>query len=107
MTIEELFQKMQWHIEREVKHYKTDFDIDKDDILERIASQRFGQYIWVTRECGTHFVATGTCADDPKASDEFLNAIRRTWPERHEYIITISSTGYHRFQRNGKEPNGK
>ena len=38
MTTEELFQKMQWHVEREVKHYKTDFDIDKDDILERIAS---------------------------------------------------------------------
>lgn len=107
MTTEELFHKMQWHVEREVKHYKADFDIDKDDILERIASRRFGQYIWVTRECGTHFVSTGTCADDPKASEEFLNAIRKTWPERHEYIITISSTGRHRFQRNGMKPSGK
>lgn len=50
LTTDELITKMEWHVSREVKHYKSDFDIDK----EALDAGRYGQYIWITRDCGTH-----------------------------------------------------
>lgn len=97
MTTEELFRKMQWHVDREVRHYKNDFEIDKRTILEMIEAQRFGQYIWVTRECGTHLVPIGCTAMDSFISEEYLKSIRQTHPNRKEYVITLSPIGCHDF----------
>ena len=100
LTTDDLITKMAWHVSREVKHYKSDFDLDKEALSEALDAGRYGQYIWITRNCGTHLVPVGIAAADPDQSDELLAAIRRTWPDgqRHEYIITLGRCGAHSFQ---------
>lgn len=89
LTTEELVKKMAWHVSREVKHYATDFDIDRAQLTEAAESGRYGQYIWITRNCGTYLIPVGCAAKDPAASAAFLEAVRGTWPERREYVITL------------------
>ena len=100
LTTEELIKKMAWHVSREVKHYATDFEIDRAQLTEAVETGRYGQYIWITRNCGTHLVPVGIAATDPDRSAEFLAAIRRTWSdaERREYCITLGRCGTHTFQ---------
>ena len=100
LTTEELVKKMAWHVSREVKHYATDFDFDRAQLAEALEAGRYGQYIWITRDCGTHLVPVGIAAADPDQSAELLSAIRRTWPDgqRHEYCITLGRCGTHSFQ---------
>lgn len=100
LTTEELVKKMAWHVSRDVKHYKSDFEIDKEALSEALAAGRYGQYIWITRTCGTYLVPVGIAAADPDQSAELLSAIRSTWPDgqRHEYIITLGRCGTHSFQ---------
>lgn len=99
LTTDELVAKMAWHVSREVKHYKGDFDLDKEALSEALAAGRYGQYIWITRDCGTHLVPVGIAATDPDQSAELLAAIRRTWPDgqRREYCITLGRCS-HSFQ---------
>lgn len=89
LTTEELVKKMAWHVSREVKHYKSDFDLDREALAEALDADRYGQYIWITRECGTWLIPVGCAAKDPAASAAFLEAVRGTWPERREYVITL------------------
>ena len=100
LTTDELVKKMAWHVSREVKHYATDFDFDRAQLAEALEAGRYGQYIWITRDCGTHLVPVGIAAADPDQSAELLAAIRRTWPDgqRHEYCITLGRCGTHSFQ---------
>lgn len=101
LTTEELIKKMAWHVSREVKHYATDFDIDRAQLTEAVETGRYGQYIWITRDCGTHLVTLWDTVDGHAAdSTQYLDAIRRTWPDkqRHEYIITLGRCGLHTFQ---------
>lgn len=100
LTTDELITNMAWHVSREVKHYKSDFDLDKEALSEALAAGRYGQYIWITRTCGTYLVPVGIAATDPDRSAELLAAIRRTWSdaERHEYCITLGRCGTHSFQ---------
>ena len=69
-------------------------------LAEALEAGRYGQYIWITRDCGTHLVPVGIAAADPDQSAELLAAIRRTWPDgqRHEYCITLGRCGTHSFQ---------
>lgn len=62
-------------------------------------AQLVGQYIWITRTCGTYLVPVGIAATDPDRSAELLAAIRRTWSdaERREYCITLGPCS-HSFQ---------
>ena len=100
LNTDDLIKKMAWHVSREVKHYKGDFDIDKEALSEALDAGRYGQYIWITRNCGTHLVPVGIAAEDPDRSAELLAAIRRTWPDgqRHEYCITLGRCGSHSFR---------
>lgn len=101
LTTDDLIKKMAWHVSREVKHYATDFDFDRAQLTEAIETGRYGQYIWITRNCGTHLVTLWDTVDGPAAdSEQRLAAIRRTWPDgkRHEYIITLGRCGTHSFQ---------
>lgn len=50
-TIQELKNCMIWHVKREVGHYQTDFYNYDVPMLQHM---EYGQYIWITRECGTH-----------------------------------------------------
>lgn len=99
LTTEGLIKKMAWHVSREVKHYATDFEIDRAQLTEAVETGRYGQYIWITRNCGTHLVPVGIAATDPDQSAELLAAIRRTWSdaERREYCITLGPCS-HSFQ---------
>lgn len=99
LTTDELIKKMAWHVSREVKHYKSDFDLDKEALAEALAAGRYGQYIWITRTCGTYLVPVGIAATVPDRSAEVLAVIRRAWPgaERREYCITLGPCG-HSFQ---------
>nr|DAM40000.1 MAG TPA: hypothetical protein [Ackermannviridae sp.] len=99
LTTEELIKKMAWHVSREVKHYATDFEIDRAQLTEAVETGHYGQYIWITRNCGTHLVPVGIAATDPDQSAELLAAIRRTWSdaERREYCITLGPCS-HSFQ---------
>ena len=100
LTTDELIKKMEWHVSREVKHYATDFEIDRAQLTEAVETGRYGQYIWITRNCGTHLVPVGIAATDPDRSAELLAAIRSTWSdaERREYCITLGRCGTHTFQ---------
>ena len=100
LTADDLVKKMECHVSREVKHYKSDFDLDKEALSEALAAGRYGQYIWITRNCGTHLVPVGIAATDPDQSAELLEAIRRTWSdaERREYCITLGRCGTHTFR---------
>lgn len=99
LTTDELIKKMAWHVSREVKHYKSDFDLDREALAEALSAGRYGQYIWITRTCGTYLVPVGIAATDPDRSAELLAAIRRTWSdaERREYCITLGPCS-HSFQ---------
>lgn len=101
MNTTELFRKMQWHVSREVKHYASDFAVDKDSILANVAARRYGQYVWITRDCGTHLIPVGIAADDPDASTDYLRAIRGTWPKHQEYILTLGPAG-HDFRKSSQ-----
>ncbi len=68
LTTEELIKKMAWHVSREVKHYATDFEIDRAQLTEAVETGRYGQYIWITRTCGTYLVPVGIAATDPDRS---------------------------------------
>ena len=100
LTTDDLITKMAWHVSREVKHYASDFEIDRAQLAEALEAGRYGQYIWITRNCGTHLVPVGIAAADPDQSAELLAAIRRTWPDgqRHEYCITRGRCGTHSFR---------
>lgn len=89
LTTDELVKKMAWHVSREVKHYKSDFDLDREALAEALGAGRYGQYIWITRECGTYLIPVGCAAKDPAASAAFLEAVRGTWPNHREYVITL------------------
>lgn len=99
LTTDELIKKMAWHVSREVKHYATDFEIGRAQLSAAVETGRYGQYIWITRNCGTHLVPVGIAATDPDQSAEILAAIRRTWSdaERREYCITLGPCS-HSFQ---------
>lgn len=103
LTTDELIKKMAWHVSREVKHYKSDFDLDKEALDKALNAGRYGQYIWITRTCGTYLIPVGCAAKDPAASAAFLEAVRGEWPDHREYVVTLGPAA-HTFQpRRGKK----
>lgn len=48
----EVIEKMQKITDIKVKHYKSDFELDK----EYINNNDYNYYIWIARECGTHLL---------------------------------------------------
>ncbi|MGF7012015.1 hypothetical protein M2146_002569 [Lachnospiraceae bacterium PF1-22] len=55
--LQPLFEKMQKIVDKHVKHFKSDFDIDKDVLTNALMgekSQRKRYWIWLVRSHGTH-----------------------------------------------------
>ncbi len=38
LTTDDLIKKMAWHVAREVKHYKSDFDLDREALAEALSA---------------------------------------------------------------------
>ncbi|KLU62318.1 hypothetical protein CEB3_c13620 [Peptococcaceae bacterium CEB3] len=69
--MKKLFEEMQTLVNNYVKHYATDFEIDKDCILGRYPEtlSASGVYYWYLRECGT----------------EIMSAENLAWKETNDY----------------------
>ena len=79
---------MQNLVNRNVKHYKTDFDIDKEILSRKEATS----YRWIIRESGTHLIpipGKDNQEELQKASD-YIGAIKYNWSEYKDYIITFN-----------------
>lgn len=48
----DIIEKMQTIANRKVKHYKSDFEIDKNYIY----AKDYNNYIWIVRSCGTYLL---------------------------------------------------
>ena len=88
MTYNEVIKRMNNLVNRHVKHYKTDFEIDKEILARKDATA----YRWIIRESGTHLIAIPGKDDQEaleKASD-YIGAIKSTWSNYKDYLITFN-----------------
>lgn len=89
----ELVPIMRKHVDKEVRSYQSDFQIDVERLVSDSDEGASYEYVWITRKCGTWLIRVGgdsMTEEDVSQSLEFLGAVRETWPERHEYTITLN-----------------
>lgn len=89
-TAKELLRVMEWHVKREVKHYKSDFEYDKVSVMNM--DEGLAGYYWITRDCGTWWIK----ADAEHA--DLLNAVLAQWAESRPYFITKGHNGIYTLQ---------
>lgn len=84
MNLSQLLYEMH-HESDNVKHYRGDLMLDAAKIAGVTAEN--AEFVWITRECGTHLA--NIAEDDPAANDmaAFLNAVREAWSIHREYRI--------------------
>ena len=77
-------KRMQNIVNRTLKGYKSDFEIDKKLLREAQEANHPVSYIWVTRELGTQLVKLHADQED------YLNSIRNIWKDHNEYLLEYS-----------------
>ena len=87
MKTNEIINKMQNIVNRNLKGYKTDFTCyDKATVKEVDAKNETTAFIWIVRKLGTHLVTLDENGNP--LNKDYLKAIRDVWPEHKEYKIT-------------------
>ena len=87
MKTNEIINKMQNIVNRNLEGYKTDFtDFDKVAVKEIDATNETTSFIWIVRKLGTHLVTLDE--NGTPLNKDYLDAIRDVWPVHKEYKIT-------------------
>lgn len=84
-TQEALFEAMSEYVQVTVRHWDSDFEIDKTSIEDH----GDGTYIWFLRECGTHLLHL--CGEKAHVTLYHANVIRNTFKQYREFCITINN----------------
>ncbi len=87
-SAEGLLQKMNNLQRKHLKHYKSDFEIDKNRFHEIENNHEYGHYIWVLRDSGTHIVTLEK--DQRPDQNNYFNAITNNWDDLHCYAVEYS-----------------
>lgn len=65
----DIIEKMQKITNRKVKHYKSDFEIDKN----YISVKNYNEYVWIVRECGTYLLPLNEIIENNKDAIQLYN----------------------------------
>lgn len=93
-SAEGIIQKMNNIQKKYLKHYKSDFELDKERIHEIETKNMRGRYVWIVRETGTYIVALEK--DERPEDNWFYNAINEGMAEsiRQRYFIERINSGF-------------
>ena len=86
-TTKQLQNKMEKIVKDNVKHYQSDFYKYDLQALQAFDKKKYDSFIWIIRECGTHFIYQNIENDD--CNYDYLKAVRNTWPESKEFEATL------------------